>query len=257
MPTDIIHTPLQAVSRPRPKPGTPTTMNPAAHRIAFYDFDGTLSSSNVVSRYAFYARHLPSRLRAASKFTKLVLSVPLYLGLDFYSRRAFNRYFYRQYMGMRRAWLRELSTLLFEKIVRPTLYPGARSLVEEDRKAGVRPVVISGGLDFALEPVVRYFGFGEMISNRLVFENGVATGEVEVPLVAEAEKVLAMQKLCRGAGARLSEAKAYSDSASDVPMLEAVGMPAAVHPDRRLRRVARERDWPVLDLKRGNRVHQD
>ena len=45
--------------------------------------------------------------------------------------------------------------------------------------------------------------------------------------------------------------KAYSDSFSDLPMLEAVGLPAVVHPDRRLRRVALERGWPILDLRRG------
>jgi len=57
-------------------------------------------------------------------------------------------------------------------------------------------------------------------------------------------------KVCRQYNVEPARSKAYSDSFSDVPMLEAVGQPAAVNPDRRLRRVARERGWPVLDLKR-------
>ncbi|MBI3697591.1 MAG: HAD-IB family hydrolase, partial [Acidobacteria bacterium] len=64
-------------------------------RTAFYDLDGTLLSGNIVTRYAFFARNHPSRVTAALKYTKLVLSVPLLIALDLYSRRLFNEVFYR------------------------------------------------------------------------------------------------------------------------------------------------------------------
>ena len=223
-------------------------------RIAFYDFDGTLVASNVVTRYAYLAKNQPAKVRAVLKYTKLVLAIPLWVGLNLYSRRLFNQVFYREYRGMRRDWLRELAEPLFESVIRPTIYPGAKSLIEADRKQGFRPVLISGALDFALEPVVRYFGFDEMICNRLVYQDGAATGEIAPPLIAENEKVAAMHESCRASSAEMAESKAYSDSSSDVPMLEAVGRPAAVNPDRRLKRIALERGWPVLDLRKGNHV---
>lgn len=220
-------------------------------KTAFYDLDGTLLSGNVVTRYAFFARNHPSTATAVLKYTKLLLSVPVWIGLDFYSRRLFNEVFYREYRGMRRDWLEGLAERLFEEVIRPEIYPGAKALVDADRDKGYRPVLVTGALDFDLGPVVRHFGFDEVICNRLVFENGTATGEIARPLIAEREKQEALMSLCRERNVDTAQSKAYSDSFSDLPMLESVGLPVAVHPDRRLRRVALERGWPMLDLKEG------
>src|SRR6516164_6657850 len=222
-------------------------LNPT--RLAFYDFDGTLVSGNVVRRYAFFARNHPSKLKAVLKFSKLVASVPLLLGMDLYSRRAFNQYFYREYRGMQREWLLGLGERLFREEIRPTIYPGSKELVEVDRRLGFRPVLVTGELDVALADVARYFGFDAVISNALVWEKGAATGAVAAPLIAEQEKVKAIRRLCRQYDAEPAECKAYSDSFSDTPMLESVGSPVAVNPDRRLRRIAQERGWPIISLK--------
>jgi HAD superfamily hydrolase (TIGR01490 family) len=221
-------------------------------RIAFYDLDGTLCSGNVVQRYAFYARRHPSKLRAILKYSKLVASVPVLAGMELYSRRLFNVVFYREYRGMKEEWLRELAEELFESVVRPTIYPGAKALVDGDRAQGFRPVLVTGELDFAIAPIARHFGFEGVVANSLLYNNGAATGEVVRPLIAEREKATAIARVCGQHQVALTQSKAYSDSISDVHMLEAVGKPVAVNPDRRLRRVALERGWPVLDLKNGN-----
>jgi HAD superfamily hydrolase (TIGR01490 family) len=227
-----------------------------ASQLAFYDFDGTLSSGNVVRRYAYFARHQPSKIRSVLKFSKLLLSVPSWLALDFRSRRLFNEIFFREYRGMRKQQLQDQGQRLFDDEILPTLYPGAKELIERDRNEGYLPVLVTGEVDVALEHVIRYFGFHAVISNALIFEDGIATGEVVAPLIAEEEKVRAMERFCTKYGAEMRKSKAYSDSFSDVPMLEAVGIPAAVNPDRRLLRVARERGWPILDLRRGTHVNQ-
>ena len=218
-------------------------------RVAFYDFDGTLVSSNVVTRYAYFARHHPSKPVAVWRFSRVLLGVPLWIALDLYSRRRFNEVFFRQYRGLREDWLRETSERLFADQIEPTIHPGAIELIEADRGAGYRLVLVSGALDFALAPAARHFGFDDVISNRLVFSAGIATGEIAPPLLAEAAKVAAIRDYCAKYNVDTAHSKAYSDSLSDAPMLEAVGLPAAVNPDRRLRRLARERGWPVLDLK--------
>ena len=217
-------------------------------RAAFYDFDGTLVSSNVVTRCAFFAKNHPSRAQAFLRYGKLLTAVPLWIALDLYSRRLFNEVFYRQYRGMRKEWLVAKAEELFEKEIRPKIYPRAEEPLSSDRQQGFRLVLLSGGLDFALAPAVRHFGFDDLICNRLVYEDGVASGEVVSPLLAEQEKVAAVDRFCREYNVDTARSKAYSDSLSDLPMLEAVGLPSAVNPDRRLRRVANDRGWPVLNL---------
>lgn len=220
-------------------------------RIAFYDFDGTLVSGNVVTRYAWYARRHPNRLVAAWRYAKVVLLVPVWLGLDAVSRRLFNVVFFRQYRGMDRAWLRSLSEPIFESLIRREQFRYARERVAMDRAAGYRTVLVTGGLDFAVDGAAKYFGFDELIANRLVYRGGVATGEVERPLLAGEEKAAALRSYAESMGASMSDAKAYSDSWSDLPMLRAVGEAVAVNPQRRLARVAAARGWPILDLRRS------
>lgn len=217
--------------------------------LAFYDLDGTLCSTNVVSQYAFLIRKYPSRLRACLKYSKLILSVPVFVGLDFCSRRLFNEVFFREYRGMKQDWLRELSDSLFETITRPAIFPGAKALVDSDRREGFVPILVTGTPDFTLDPVVRHFGFEAVICNSLAYENGAATGRLSGPLIAGEEKVEAMKRLSYIHEVDAARSKAYSDSFSDLPMLEAVGLPVAVNPDRRLKRVAVQRRWPILDLR--------
>jgi len=126
-----------------------------------------------------------------------------------------------------------------------------RTALAADRAAGYRLVLLSGELDLALRPVVAELGFDELVCNRLVFRDGAASGEVVAPLVAESEKAAAIRRLCQMHGTVPTLARAYSDSLSDLPMLEAVGQPFAVNPEGRLRRVALARGWPILDWRKA------
>lgn len=220
-----------------------------AGRFAFYDLDGTLVSSNVLTQYVYYLRQLPSPRQAVAKGALLLAGLPWLGGLELLSRRAFNVWFYRLYRGMRRDWLLEMAEGLFETVIRPAIFPGAPALVARDRAEGYRTVLVTGSPDFALGPVVRHFGFDRLVANRLEFSGGVATGRIRPPVLAGREKVAVIQQLCRQYNVDTAESKAYSDSLSDLPMLEAVGRPSVVHPGFRLRRIARRRGWPVLDLR--------
>lgn len=219
-----------------------------AQRVAFYDFDGTLVTSNVVTRYAWLARGHPNKMAAVWRYGKTLAGVPLWLALDAISRRLFNEVFYRQYKGLRANWLEETARRMWDEAIAPTVFAGTNALLEGDRAEGFRLVLVSGGLDFAVRPAAEALGFDDVIANRLEYRDGVATGEIVAPLLAGEAKVAAMHAYCREGGFDPVEARGYSDSKSDLPMLLAVGSPRACNPDKGLRKEAVRRGWPVLDL---------
>ncbi len=220
-------------------------------RVAFYDFDGTLVSGNVVTRYAWFARRHPNRARAAWRYGKALLGVPLWLALDACSRRLFNVVFFRQYRGLEEGWLRSEAANLFESAVKKEQFRFAKERVRLDRDEGYRAVLVSGGLDFVLAPAAEYFGFDDLLANGMVFRDGVATGEIVPPLLAGEAKAARLRDYAAARGFDMGKARAYSDSGSDIPMLQAVGRPVATNPDASLRRVALARGWDLLDLKRS------
>jgi HAD superfamily hydrolase (TIGR01490 family) len=216
-------------------------------RLAFYDFDGTLASGTIVHRYAYFAGRQSSRPDALWRQARLLLKLPLFVGVNHLSRRRFNELFFREYRGLDRRVLTRLAGRLLDEQVRPSIYPAARAALATDRANGYRLVLLSGELDVALAPVAAELGFDDLVCNRLVYRDGVASGDVVAPLLAEAEKAAAIRRICQAHGTWPARARAYSDSLSDLPMLEEVGEPFAVNPDSRLRRVAQARGWPIMN----------
>jgi HAD superfamily hydrolase (TIGR01490 family) len=219
------------------------------NKAAFYDLDGTLLSCNLVTMHAYYARNDRSILRSTYQFTKVLLSVPLYFGLDLYSRSLFNTFSFRAYKGMHRDRLIGLADDLFEVTLKPSIFPQAEALIRTTRELGYRNVLVTGTLDFQVRPIALHFGIDEVICNRLEFKNHVATGRVLPPLLAENEKARSIRVYAAEEDIDLAQSCAFSDSSADVPMLSSVGYPVATNPTLRLRRIALEKNWPVLELR--------
>ena len=218
-------------------------------KAAFYDLDGTLVSCNLVTMYAYYARNDRSLGKSVYQFAKVLLSVPLLFGLDLYSRSLFNVFYFRAYRGMHRDRLIGLADDLFEVTLKPSIFPQAKTLVDTTRDLGYRNVLVTGTPDFTVRPLALQFSFDEVICNRLEFKNHIATGRVLPPLLAENEKARRIREYAVQEGIDLPESCAFSDSSADVPMLSEVGHPVATNPTRRLRRVAVQNNWAILELR--------
>ena len=240
------------MAMPHPLPTTAATPAHApdpAGSAAFYDVDGTLVSVNIVHTYAYYVANHPSLRRRAFGFATMLASIPAYLAADFYSRKFFNEWFYKNYAGFTEDRLWVIGEEIFENVIKPSLFPGAVDLIRRSRAAGVRQVLVTGSLDFVTRPLARYLGADDYGANRLEIVNGVATGRLVGTLLAGAHKSAWVRQYAKEHGLDLQQCWAYADSASDLPMLSIVGRPCAVNPDLQLRAAARDYQWPVLDLK--------
>src|SRR5690606_34397489 len=106
--------------------------------------------------------------------------------------------------------------------------------------------IVTGATRYAAEPLAEELGIEHVVCTRLdVSPSGRFTGRVEQPMCYGAGKIALARKVADAHGLRLEEATFYSDSITDLPLLEAVAEPVAVNPDARLARVARARGWPV------------
>jgi len=150
--------------------------------------------------------------------------------------------------GQREADMRERVGRFYAELVRPLFRPGARAAVQAHRQAGDRVVLLTSSSNYVSELVCRDLGLDDYVCNRLeVDPTGCYTGRTLEPLCFGPGKVVLAERYVRQHGTALANAAFYTDSHSDVPMLEAVGRPVAVHPDPRLRRLARKRGWPTVN----------
>lgn len=226
----------------------------ARRAAAFFDVDGTLAATNIVHPYLYLRRRLLPGWRYGAYLAGFILRAPYLYCLDRIDRSAFNRAFYRQYRGLDAEESRALAEACAAEVYLPALYPAARRAVEEHRARGEPVILVSGTLDFLLEPVVRMLGATAVLGARLGTSGRRFTGELQGPPVAGAEKRRLIQEQAAKRGLDLACSFAYGDSVADLPMLEAVGRPVAVNPSAGLRRIAQARRWEVRSWRRGSAV---
>ncbi len=212
--------------------------------LAAFDLENTLIASNVVESYAWLAtRHLPADERV--RFTLRTLrEAPGLLALDRRDRGDFLRYFYRRYEDAPADRVAQDAWELFSQLILTKSFPAGVRRVREHRAMGHRTVLITGSLDFVVEPLRPLFD--DIVCATLERDGeGRLTGELlSAPPTGEA-RALTMAAYAEAEGLRLDESIAYADSASDLPMLEAVGFPVAVNPEAKLATIARKRGWHV------------
>jgi phosphoserine phosphatase len=121
-------------------------------------------------------------------------------------------------------------------------------LIGEHQAAGRDIVLVSTSGEELVRPIAELLGISDIIATRMVVEDGRYTGTVEF-YAAGPNKVVGVRELADRRGYDLADCYAYSDSASDLPLLESVGHPSAVNPDRALRRAALENSWPILEFR--------
>ncbi len=131
------------------------------------------------------------------------------------------------------------------EVIEPIVYDEAIERIRHHRLQGHKVFIVSASPEEVVAPIAQLLGVDEAIATRAELDaDGRYSGRTERYVYAE-EKVSAITEVALRDGLDLAECWAYSDSATDIPMLSAVGHPVAVNPDRELAKVAKEREWQV------------
>jgi len=212
---------------------------------AFFDLDKTIiaKSSTLAFSRPFQAGGLISRravLRSAyAQFVYLVG------GADHDQMEKMREFLSRMSAGWEVQTVRDIVADTLHNIVDPLVYDEAVSLIEQHHLAGRDVIIVSASGSEVVEPIGELLGADGVVATRMRVEDGRYTGEIDYYAYGE-NKAEALRRLAEENAYDLERSYAYSDSITDVHMLEVVGHPYAVNPDRELRRLATSRGWPVL-----------
>jgi HAD superfamily hydrolase (TIGR01490 family) len=224
----------------------PSTVTPHERTAAaFFDLDKTViakSSALVFSRPLYRSGLINRRDVLRSAYAQFVYVLG---GADHDQMERMREYLSSLTVGWDAQQVREIVAEALQDAVEPIIYDEAATLIEEHHAAGRDVVIVSSSGQEIVEMIGSMLGADRSIGTRVAIEDGQYTGEIEFYAYAE-NKAIAIQELAAERGYELDQCYAYSDAATDVPMLEAVGHPFAVNPDRALRKEAAERGWPVL-----------
>jgi HAD superfamily hydrolase (TIGR01490 family) len=225
---------------------------------AFFDLDKTViakASMVAFSRPLHRAGMLPRRLMLKAAWGQLVYAQ---IGATPEKLEKLRE----RVLGLTKGWDQaEISAIVrdtLEDVIEPIVFDEALDAIRDHQAQGHKVFIVSASPEEVVAPIARLLGVDEAIATRAELdEHGRYSGRTERYVYA-AEKEVAILEVAARDGLDLSASWAYSDSATDVPMLSVVGHPVAVNPDRELAKVAKEKDWPIahwaLEVRLRDRV---
>ena len=225
------------------------------HSAAFFDLDKTViaKSSALAFGRPFYRDGLITRrdmVKAA--YAQLLFKIG---GADDQQMVRIRDYLAELCKGWKVEQVRQIVNETLHELINPYIYAEAVDLIEHHQAVGREIVLISASGEEMVRPIGELLGVTDIIATQMVVEAGRYSGEVEF-YAGGSNKVTAMREMAVRRGYDLADSYAYSDSISDAPLLESVGHPTAVNPDRALRRVAAEQGWPVLEFRHPIPLHR-
>ena len=217
---------------------------------AFFDLDKTIIAKSSVLAFGkpFYREGLLSRRTIAKSVYAQV--VYMLVGADEAKMEKLREAMLTITKGWNRNHIASIVRETLDDVVSPIIYAEALELFDEHHAAGHTVIIVSSSPLEVVQPLADYLGADEVIATRAeVDHDGNYTGHLAFYAYGE-HKADAMRELAARRGIDLDESYAYSDSITDAPMLELVGHPVAVNPDKELAKLVKEREWEQRTFRR-------
>ncbi|HZC27054.1 MAG TPA: HAD-IB family hydrolase [Actinopolymorphaceae bacterium] len=216
---------------------------------AFFDLDKTIlarSSTLAFSRPFYQGGLINRRTVVRSAYAQFMY---LLGGADHDQMEKMRAHLSRLVTGWDVQTVKDIVAEALHHVVDPLVYAEAVTLIDEHRSAGRDIIIVSSSGQEVVEPIGERLGADHVIATRMATSAGQFTGEIDFYSYGH-NKVVAIRELAQSRQYDLDRCYAYSDSITDLPLLEVVGYPYAVNPDRALRRTAAKRGWPALRFSR-------
>jgi len=211
---------------------------------AFFDLDHTLIKGNSILSFAFFdyrCGYIPIRLILRS----LIWNLSYRLG--YLNREAAFQKAASFYQGREVIKLKAHVAHWFEKQMVNKLLNDANKTIEKHRQQGHRLVLLTSSPSFIAACAAAAWGFDDWIANIILQdENGKLISCIERPICYKSGKIKRAEIWAKQHNVDLSSAFYYGDSYADIPILNHIGNPHAVNPDRQLCKVAKKKQWPIL-----------
>jgi HAD superfamily hydrolase (TIGR01490 family) len=218
-------------------------------QVALFDMDRTLVDIHTARLYLRLQRELGEIGLLETLRTSYWL---LQYGVGWLQAEGVALRLLADYRGRPEEWLRERCRRWFQSHVRVWVSSIGRARVLQHQAAGHQVVIATSAVRQAALPLAEELSIEHLVCSELEVEDRALTGRFERPLCYGTGKLERARSLVQSLGFGLDRAVFYTDSITDLPLLEAVGQPVAVNPDPRLRRLARRRGWPIENW-RGSR----
>jgi putative phosphoserine phosphatase/1-acylglycerol-3-phosphate O-acyltransferase len=225
-------------------PARDTAMTQTA---AFFRVEGTLTERTALAAAAWLASNAQGLGERFARLGNVALAAPLRMAGELQTGATATRMTWMGLRGMTEDRLVLLCEEYFEKYVKDEVLEVGAELVKLAKKQGRRVVLISDNIDLLVAPLAEQLGADDVVCNRLEMRKHKATGRLEDPVIGGNVAGQWARAFATEHGIDLGDSWAYGASAADSLLLSAIGQPCVVNPDRQLRRLAKDHDWPVVE----------
>ncbi|MGP5508053.1 HAD family hydrolase [Corynebacterium flavescens] len=215
---------------------------------AFFDLDKTIIATS--SAFAFGLEFLANGLITPAEALHMSLAKASYMfaGQSSEQMDATRDQLATMVAGWKVAEVRDIARETMHNVVTPAIYAEARELISRHRAAGHEVVIVSASASVLVELIAHELGIERVVATRLEEDNGEFTGKI-LHYCKGPAKAAALSEIAAEDNIDLAASYAYSDSATDIPMLELVGHPVAVNPDRGMKKHALDQGWDIRTFK--------
>jgi HAD superfamily hydrolase (TIGR01490 family) len=215
----------------------------ATRRAALFDMDRTLIKGDTATLYTRYQR---ANGDATFRDTVRVAWWLLQYTFGVIDAPGVAEQVLKKFRGKKESWMIETCESWFTEYVLPQVQEAGRAAVKRHREQGELVAIVTSATPYAALPLARELGIEHVVCTELeVDEGGCFTGKVRPPMCYGPGKIDRALGIAEREGFSLDDAIFYSDSITDLPLLERVKTPIAVNPDTRLKRIAQKRGWKI------------